>query len=131
MSCPNFMVVSDVPEVQQVFATALARRGVAPIVASTLFEAQTILRHHTIHLVFCSDELPEEGISGLILQTFRPLGKVPVVLFSRPNYGGPYLKFLEAGAFDYVLFPPSGVETEQIVKRALAPGASAIAQGAA
>jgi DNA-binding NtrC family response regulator len=125
------MVVSRVPEVHQVFATALAQRGVAPIIASTLSEAQTILRRHYIDLVFCSDELSEAGIGALLLQASRPLGRVPVVVFSRLDNGGRYLSFLEAGAFDYVLYPPSGIEIELIMERALSLAPSAVTRGAA
>jgi len=131
MASLNLMVVSHVPEVHQRFATALAQRGIAPIIASTLSEAQTILKRHRIHLIFCSDELPETGIGALILQSFRPLGKVPVVVFSRLVDGERYLNFVEAGAFDCVLYPPSGVEIESVMKRALGLGSLAIAQGAA
>jgi DNA-binding NtrC family response regulator len=130
MAYLNFMVVSRVPEVHQVFATALAQRGVAPIIASTLSEAQTILRRHCIHLVFCSDELPDCGVGALLLQTSRPPGRVPVVVFSRLNNGERYLSFLEAGAFDYVLYPPSGVEIDLILERVLGLGTSAITLGA-
>jgi DNA-binding NtrC family response regulator len=127
----NLMVVSQAIEIQQVFASTLARRGVAPIVASTLSEAQTILRRHCIDLVFCSDELPEAGIGDLILQTFRPTARVPVVVFSRLDDQGRYLNFLEAGAFDYVLYPPNGIEIAMIVERALGLGTPKTVRGVA
>jgi len=131
MASLNVMVVSDTPEVQQILASTLAQRGIAPIVASTLDEAQTILSRHYIHIVFCSDDLPQDGIGALIRQTSQSPGKVPVVVVSRFDDWGRYLNFLGVGAFDYVLYPPRGVEIESIVRRALSPGTSAKAQAAA
>jgi DNA-binding NtrC family response regulator len=118
----NVMVVSHILEVQQVFASFLGRCGIAPILASTVREAQTILSSHSISLIFCSDELPGGGIDAFIRQTSRPPGSVPVVVVSRFEDWRRYLSFLQVGAFDYVLYPPSGVMIGQIVKSALRLG---------
>jgi DNA-binding NtrC family response regulator len=125
------MVVSHVPAVQQVFASVLSQHGIAPILASNVKEAQAILSRHYVYLAFCSDELPEGGIGTLIKQTSRSHKRVPVVVVSRFDDWGRYLNFLEAGAFDYVLYPPSGIEIERVVKRAANLGTLAMAQGAA
>ena len=50
MISPNVMVVSDILETQQVFASVLGQYGIAPILASTVKEAQTILSCHSISL---------------------------------------------------------------------------------
>ena len=131
MAPPNVMVVSHILEVQQVFASVLGQCGVAPILTSTVKEAQTILCCHPISLIFCSDESPGGGIDALIRQTSRPPGRVPGVVVSCFDDWPRYLNFLQAGAFDYVLYPPSGIHIERIVKSALSLGTLAIVQGAA
>jgi DNA-binding NtrC family response regulator len=83
MASPNIMVVSGTPEVQQIIASTLAQRGVAPIVASTLTEAKNILNRNCINIIFCSDELPQDGICALIHQTSQSPRKLPVVIVSR------------------------------------------------
>jgi len=131
MVSPNVIVISHILEAQQLFASVLGQCGVAPILASTVKEAETILSCHSISLIFCSDELPEDGINGLIRQNSRPQNKVPVVVVSRSDDWHRYLNFLQAGAFEYVLYPPSGVEIERIVKNALDFGTLAMVHGAA
>ena len=131
MTSPNIVVVSDSLETQQAFASVLGQWGLAPILASTACEAEAILNRHPVSLIFCSDELPGDGIDGLIRQTWRPQNKVPVVVVSRLDDCQRYLNFLQAGALDYVLYPPCGNEIERIVKNALNFGTLAMVQGAA
>ena len=119
MVCPNVMVVSPIPETQQAFASFLGGCGIAPILASTVREAQAILSRHPISIIFCSDELPGGGVDAFIRQTSVPPGQVPVVVVSRLDDWGRYLKFLQIGAFDYVLYPSSGNEIERVVRNAL------------
>jgi DNA-binding NtrC family response regulator len=130
MASPNVMVVSHILEAQQAFASVLDQCGLTPILASTVKEAQTILSCHSISLIFCSDELPGGGIDAFIRQISRPPGRVPLVVVSRFDDWRRYLNFLRAGAFDYVLYPPSGIEIERIVKRALSLSTLTMVQGA-
>ena len=119
MVSPNVMVVSPIPETQQAFASFLGGCGIAPILASTVREAQAILSRHPISIIFCSDELPGGGVDAFIRQTSVPPGQVPVVVVSRLDDWGRYLKFLQIGAFDYVLYPSSGNEIERVLRNAL------------
>ena len=119
MASPNVMVMSPILETQQAFASFLGRCGIAPILASTVREAQAILSRHPISIIFCSDELPGGGVDAFIRQTSVPPGQVPVVVVSRLDDWGRYLKFLQIGAFDYVLYPSSGNEIERVVRNAL------------
>ena len=48
----------------------------------------------------------------------RPPNRVPVVVVSRLDDWERYLNFLQAGAFDYVLYPPSESEIERVVRNA-------------
>ena len=119
MSMPNVMLVSDRLDVQQAFAYAIAECGLTLVVATSVRDAESVLDRSPIALVFCSDETPRVDIETLIHQDWRPNAKVPVIVFSRLDDWERYLKFLRAGAFDYVLYPPGGREFERVVRQAL------------
>jgi DNA-binding NtrC family response regulator len=111
------VLVTDVTEVQQAFASALSPCGLAPILASSVQEALAILSSHPVSLFFCSDELPDNGLDDLIRQTsLGPRKRVPVVVVSRLDDWERYLDFLHYGAFDYVLYPLIWGEIERVVE---------------
>jgi len=119
MAMPNVMLVSDRLDVQQAFACAVAECGLSLVLAASPYEAESVLRRSPIAMVFCSDEMPKDTIEELIDQEWRPNAKVPVIVFSRLDDWERYLKFLRAGAFDYVLYPPGGREFQRVVRQAL------------
>jgi DNA-binding response OmpR family regulator len=119
MASPNVMVVSGSLETQQAFASILGQWGMAPIIASTTREAETILSRHSISLIFCSDELQGDGVDGLLRYCAQLPCQVPIIVVSRLDDCRHYLNFLQAGAFDYVLYPPNGDEIERVVRNAL------------
>jgi DNA-binding NtrC family response regulator len=118
MTAFDIMVVTPTLEVQQAFAGMLAFWGLAPIVASSVREAEEVVCLHPPSLVFCSDEFTEDaGMDGLIRHTLR--ANVPVVIVSRLDDWEYFVSFLRRGAFDYVLYPLSEVEIARVVKNAL------------
>ena len=120
MTSLDIMVVSPNLEVQQAFAGVLGLWGLAPIVASSVGEAEEILNRHPVSLVFYSDEFPEDkGMDGFIRRASRPSNKVPVVVVSRLDDWERFVSFLRRGALDYVLYPLSEVEIARVVKNAL------------
>ena len=120
MTSFDIMVVSPNLEVQQAFAGVLALWGLAPIVASSVREAEETVNQHPVSLVFYSDEFPEgTGMDGFIRRASRPSNKVPVVVVSRLDDWEHFVGFLRRGAFDYVLYPLSEVEIARVVKNAL------------
>ena len=120
MTSFDIMVVSPNLEVQQAFAGVLGLWGLAPIVASSVREAEEIVNCHQLSLVFYSDEFPEDAdMDGLIRHTFRRPNNVPVVVVSRLDDWEHFAGFLRRGAFDYVLYPLSEVEIARVVKNAL------------
>ena len=120
MAFLDIMVVSPNLEVQQAFAGVLSLWGLAPIVASSVREAEDIVNRHPVSLVFYSDEFPEgPGMDGFIRRASRPSNKVPVVVVSRRDDWEDFVSFLRRGAFDYVLYPLSEVEIARVVKNAL------------
>jgi DNA-binding NtrC family response regulator len=131
MTTPMIVVVSDELEIQQGFASTLGSCGLAPVLASTISEAISILNQYPISLVFCSDETSDNGFEALIRQSWRSSVKVPVVVFSRLDDWRRYLNFLHMGAFDYVLFPPIQEEIERVVRNTLGFHTSAMVRGVA
>jgi len=120
MAFLDVMVVSPNLEVQQAFAGVLSLWGLAPIVASSVREAEEIVNQRPVSLVFYSDEFPEgKGMDGFIRRGSRPSNKVPVVVVSRRDDWEHFVSFLRRGAFDYVLYPLSEVEIARVVKNAL------------
>jgi DNA-binding NtrC family response regulator len=119
MTAPMILVVSDELEIQQGFASALGFCGLAPVLASTVHEAISILNRHPISLVFSSDQMPEDEFEDLICQPWRRTDKIPVVVFSELDDWRRYLDFLYRGAFDYVLLPLSPGEIERVVRNTL------------
>jgi CheY-like chemotaxis protein len=84
MSSQMIVVVTDLAEVQQAFASALGPCGLAPILASSVQEVLSIMSNHPISLIFCSHELPGDGPDVLIRQISPKAWKrVPVVVVSR------------------------------------------------
>jgi DNA-binding NtrC family response regulator len=120
MTSFDIVLVSPDLEVQQAFAGVLGLWGLAPIVASSVREAEEIVDRQPVSLVFYSDEFPEDtGMDGFIRRASRPSTKVPVVVVSRLDDWEHWVSFLRRGAFDYVLYPLSEVEIARVVKNAL------------
>jgi DNA-binding response OmpR family regulator len=116
---PNILVVSDNREVQKAFADLLEKNGMVPLVASTVSQAEALLDHVPVSMVFCSDELPNPGVDVFVRRAADTSKRPPVVVVSRLDDWERYLKFLQRGAFDYVLYPFNRVDVERVVKNAL------------
>jgi DNA-binding response OmpR family regulator len=125
MCFPNILIVSHNRNVHRAFADALGKCGLNVAVADTAEKAEAILKRDPIALVFCSDEIPHADIGVLIRQEWRQAERPPVIVFSRLDDSERYLKFLRAGAFDYVLYPPAGREFERILRLGLRAGEKA------
>ncbi len=122
MSSQDVMVVSHDLATQQGLAIALGRCNCFPIVATSVQEALAVLNRHPVALVFCSDELPDDGIEDFIRRVSRPPDGTSVVVVSRLDDWKRYTQFLQLGAFDYVLYPPHGHEIERIARAVLHRG---------
>jgi DNA-binding NtrC family response regulator len=109
------MLVTEDLEIQQAVASALTPGGVTLVLASNAVEAMEILRNHPISLVFCSDELPGDGLDALIDQNESHENRVPIAVVSRFDDWKRYLDFLYRGAFDYVLYPLACGDVERVV----------------
>lgn len=112
------MVVSDDLATQQMLARALGRWGRAPIIALTIQEAAGILKHQQISLIFCSDELPDGRVEDFMQRASRHY-QVPVVVVSRLSDWGSHIRFLQAGALDFLLCPSNSDEVDRLVRTVL------------
>jgi DNA-binding NtrC family response regulator len=118
----DVMVVSDDLGMQQWSASAVGRCGRAPIIASTIQEAEAIVGEISIALIFCSDALPDGSIEAFIRRASRPPHHIPVVLVSRSDDWSRYVHFLQAGAFDCVLYPSNADEIDRVTRAVLFGG---------
>jgi DNA-binding NtrC family response regulator len=119
MASPIVLVVSGSLEAQQTVGSVLGEWGLVSIFASTAREAEEILIRHPVSLIFCSDELVDSEVECFIQCCSHPPNQVPVVVVSRLDDCRQYLKCLQAGAFDYVLYPPNGLEIDRVLWNAL------------
>jgi DNA-binding response OmpR family regulator len=119
MEPPTVVVVSNNPNIQQALAAALAKCGIAPIHSANAAEVRALLQHRLVSLMFCSDELPGSELNLLIRQNWLPVGRIPTVVVSRRDDWEHFVKFLQAGALDYVLYPLDEVEVLRVVRNAL------------
>jgi DNA-binding NtrC family response regulator len=122
MASANAVIVSADLEAQQGLASLLDTCGLAPIITSTVKEAEAVLNMESTFIVLCSDELPDGSFRDILRHTAMALDRVPVVVFSRLADWERYLIVLRSSAFDYVLYPPSRGEIERVVLNALSCG---------
>lgn len=101
-------------------ATSARKCGLAPICCSNLKEARSLLPQDVFRVVFCKDILADGDFRGALRVVKHLYPSTPVVVLSHIAGWDSYLKALGAGAFDYILCPPSPVEAESIIWTALA-----------
>ena len=117
-SCSVLVVSADL-HVQGTFSDVLSDSGLPLTVARTAAEAQEILTHLPVCVVFCSDELLNGGFDQLLLPTLRASKRIPLIVISRLNDWERCREFMQRGALDYVLYPFGKVEVERIVSNAM------------
>ena len=110
------MIVANNLEAQQAFASVLGSSGIAPILATTLKEAERIVNSHFISLVFYLDEAIGGGTEDSLWRAQPALNHLPVVMVSRFGDWERRRIALRAGALDYVLYPPVQEEIERVLE---------------
>jgi DNA-binding NtrC family response regulator len=90
-------------------------------------EARRLLRCHNYSVVLCSDSLTD-GTYADVISVAKP---VPVVVYSRLADWGGYFEALNAGAFDYIAYPPSAFDMGRTITSALAESSRLLANCAA
>ena len=93
--------------------------GLQPVLCPTLDDACTMISRQDYPLVFCGDDLPDADIRTSLNILTATAKSTPVIVLSRHAEWDAYLSALNAGAFDFIAFPPSVKETERLVSLAL------------
>jgi DNA-binding NtrC family response regulator len=96
------------------------RLGLQAIRCASLTDAYALMEEQTFQLVFCGDDLPDCNLRTAVRILASMTRGAPVIVLSRLADWDAYIRALSAGAFDYIACPPEPVETERILRLALA-----------
>jgi len=126
----SILVVSGEPTRQKWLVTSVSNFGLQAACCRTFKRAAGLLRKHSFSIVFCDDLLPDGTFRMVMDYAARCGTPMPVIVTSRRDDWDPFLKALNAGAFDYIAFPPLPGEFERIMRSALMEcrGASTVRQ---
>jgi DNA-binding NtrC family response regulator len=106
------LIVSQEKSDRDVLANSASNHGLRPVFCQTLAAAKAFLDREQSALVFCADELPDGHFAQLFGEQ-RDHGDLRVIVVSRRDDWNSYLDAMSAGAFDYVIFPPSAGEIDR------------------
>jgi DNA-binding NtrC family response regulator len=119
MAASDAMIVSPDLDTQKTLGGLLVKYGMAPILASTVGEAEIILENCQVSVILSSEQLPDGGFGDILGLSKKDVRSIPVIVFSPFADWRGYLKIVGAGAFDYFRYPPDRGEIERIVRNAL------------
>ena len=118
-SCQVLIVSSDPLQCEK--TDEIARRlGLQSVRCASLTDACSHFEEQTFQFVLCSDDLPDCNLRTALRILTSSTGGVPVIVLSHLADWGAYMGALRAGAFDYIACPPDPIETERILRPALA-----------
>ena len=118
-SCQVLIVSSD--PLQCVKTEEIARRlGLQSVTCSSLTDARARIEGQTFQFVLCGDDLPDCNLRTAVRVLTSSTGGAPVIVLSHLADWDAYMRALSAGAFDYIACPPDPLETERILRLALA-----------
>ncbi len=118
-SCQVLIVSSDPLQCVKTEEIA-ARVGMQAVLCASLTEARARIVEQTFQLVLCGDDLPDCNLRTAMRVLTSSTGGAPVIVLSHLADWDAYMLALSAGAFDYIACPPDPVETERILRLALA-----------
>lgn len=87
---------------------------------ASLTDARTLIAEQSFQLVLCADDLPDCNLRTALRVLTSSTGDAPVIVLSHLADWDAYMRALGAGAFDYIACPPDPIETERILRLALA-----------
>jgi two-component system response regulator PilR (NtrC family) len=118
-SCHVLIVSTDPLQCQK--TEEIARRlGLQSISCASLTDARARIEEQTFQFVLCGDDLPDCNLRTAVRVLTSSTGGAPVIVLSHLADWDAYMRALSAGAFDYIACPPDPVETERILRLALA-----------
>jgi DNA-binding NtrC family response regulator len=101
-------------------AQAVRRCGLAPLCCATLEEGRALLAQGDFKIVLSEEFLPDGDVFMAMREVKSQATRVPLIVLAKTSEWEDYLKALAAGVFDYIFCPPSVVESETVVRCALA-----------
>ena len=118
-SCQVLIVSSDPLQFEK--SEEIARRlGLQSVSCVSLTDARARIEQQTFQFVLCSDALPDCNLRTAVRVLTSATAGAPVIVLSHLAEWDAYMRALSAGAFDYIACPPDPVETERILRLALA-----------
>jgi DNA-binding NtrC family response regulator len=118
-SCQILIVSSDPLQCER--TEEIARRmGLQSIHCTSLTDARGLIEEQAFQFVLCSDDLPDCNLRTAVRVLTSSTGGAPVIVLSHLADWDAYMRALGAGAFDYIACPPDPIETERILRLALA-----------
>jgi DNA-binding NtrC family response regulator len=116
----HVLIVSSDPIQCQKTEEIVCRLGLRPVRCASLTDARARIEEQAFQLVLCGDDLPDCNLRTAVRVLTSSTGGAPVIVLSHLADWDAYIKALSAGAFDYIACPPEAVETERILRLALA-----------
>lgn len=118
-SCQVLIVSADPLQCEK--TGEIARRlGLQSVSCSSLTDARARIDGQAFQLVLCGDDLPDCNLRTAVRVLTSSTGGAPVIVLSHLADWDAYMRALGAGAFDYIACPPDPIETERILRLALA-----------
>ena len=115
---PVLMICSDSAHSDRA-AEILRDLDLRPVICSSLTDARALIARQMFQLVLCDDDLPDCNLRTSLKVLLSAADGVPVIVLSHLADWDAYITALNAGAFDYIAYPPERVETERILRLAL------------
>jgi len=116
---PTVLVASSDEKVLQKLAEIVVQCGLATFLAFSVYESKRILNRREVCLVVCDDRLIDGKYDDILSETVQFVLKTPVIVVSPTGDWPDYLKALNAGAFDYLAYPPIPGDLPQSIYNAL------------
>ncbi len=101
-------------------ARAATRCGLAPICCRSLREARQLLPQGGFRVVMSEDALPDGDFRMAMRETRIYAEQAAFIVLVEKSEWEDYLRGLAAGVFEYILCPPSVVESETVLRSAMA-----------
>jgi two-component system response regulator PilR (NtrC family) len=118
-SCQVLIVSSDPLQCEK--TEEITRRlGLRSVRCASLTDARARIEEQPFQFVLCGDDLPDCNLRTAVRVLTASTGGAPVIVLSHLADWDAYMRALSAGAFDYIACPPDPVETERILRLALA-----------
>lgn len=118
-SCHVLIVSSDPLQCQKT-EEITSRLGLQSVRCASLTDARARIEEQAFQFVLCGDDLPDCNLRTAVRVLNSSTGGAPVIVLSHLADWDAYMRALSAGAFDYIACPPEPVETERILRLALA-----------